>query len=135
MQEKKIAAVCLAAGRGKRMESKVQKQYLLLGNKPILYYSLAAFENSRVDSVILVVGTGEEEYCRKEIVEAYGFTKVKAVVPGGKERYHSVYQGLLAAGACDYVLIHDGARPFLNEEIIERCIEGAQGCMCSRNDS
>ena len=128
MQEKKIAAVCLAAGRGKRMESKVQKQYLLLGNKPILYYSLAAFENSRVDSVILVVGTGEEEYCRKEIVEAYGFTKVKAVVPGGKERYHSVYQGLLAAGACDYVLIHDGARPFLNQEIIERCIEGAKDC-------
>ena len=50
------------------------------------------------------------------------------MVPGGKERYHSVYQGLLAAGACDYVLIHDGARPFLNQEIIERCIEGAKDC-------
>ncbi|MGN0305421.1 MAG: 2-C-methyl-D-erythritol 4-phosphate cytidylyltransferase [Lachnospiraceae bacterium] len=122
---KKTIAVCLAAGQGRRMESKVHKQYLLLGGKPILTYSLAAFENSPVDEVVLVIGAGEEEYCRKEIVEAGGFTKVKAIVAGGKERYHSVYQGLLAAKSCDYVLIQDGARPFLSREIIERCIEGA----------
>lgn len=122
--DKKTAAICLAAGRGKRMESKVHKQYLFLKDKPVLYYSLQAFENSPIEEVVLVTGAGEEEYCRKEIVEKYGFTKVKAIVPGGKERYHSVYLGLQALKACDYVLIHDGARPFLTKEIIDRCMEG-----------
>ncbi len=125
-RENKTAAICLAAGKGKRMESKVQKQYLLLENKPVLFYSLTAFENSSVDEIILVTGAGEEEYCRRKIVDAYGFTKVKAVVAGGRERYHSVYQGLLAAEDCDYVLIHDGARPFLNHGIIQRCLDGAK---------
>ena len=122
----KIAAVCLAAGQGKRMESKVQKQYLLLRDKPVLYYALKAFQDSPVGEVVLVVGAGEEEYCKKEIVDAYGFTKVKAIVAGGKERYHSVFQGLQAVTEADYVLIHDGARPFLTQEIISRCVDGTR---------
>ena len=122
----KIAAVCLAAGQGKRMESKVQKQYLLLRDKPVLYYALKAFQDSPVEEVVLVVGAGEEEYCKKEIVDAYGFTKVKAIVAGGKERYHSVFQGLQAVTEADYVLIHDGARPFLTQEIISRCVDGTR---------
>ena len=122
---KKIAAVCLAAGQGKRMESKVQKQYLLIEDKPVLYYALKAFQESPVEEIVLVVGAGEEEYCKKEIVEYYGFDKVKAVVAGGKERYHSVFFGLQAVEEADYVLIHDGARPFLNQDIIQRCIDGA----------
>ena len=122
----KIAAVCLAAGQGKRMQSAVQKQYLLIEDKPVLYYALKAFQDSSVDEVVLVVGQGEEEYCKKEIVDKYGFTKVKAVVAGGKERYHSVYHGLSALKEVDYVLIHDGARPFINQEIIKRCIQGAE---------
>lgn len=126
MGEKKIAAICLAAGQGKRMESKVQKQYLLIHDKPVLYYALKALQDSYVEDIILVVGSGEEEYCKKEIVDAYGFTKVKAIVAGGKERYHSVFNGLQAVGEADYVLIHDGARPFLTQEIISRCIEGAE---------
>lgn len=120
----KIGAVCLAAGQGKRMGSKVQKQYMLLDGKPILYYSLKAFQESRAEEVVLVVGSGEEEYCQKEIVEKYSFTKVKKIVAGGKERYHSVYKGLEAMDHIDYVLIHDGARPFLDKEIIERSIKG-----------
>ena len=126
MGEKKIAAVCLAAGQGKRMESNVQKQYLLIHDKPVLYYALKAFQDSPVDEVVLVVGAGEEEYCQKEIVDKYGFTKVKAIAMGGKERYHSVFSGLQMVREADYVLIHDGARPFLTQEIIERCIEGAK---------
>ena len=122
----KTAAVCLAAGQGKRMQSAVQKQYLLIEDKPVLYYALKAFQDSPVNEVVLVVGQGEEEYCKKEIVDKYGFTKVKAVVAGGKERYHSVYHGLSALKEVDYVLIHDGARPFLNQEIIKRCIQGAE---------
>lgn len=126
MKDYKIAAICLAAGQGKRMESKVQKQYLLIQNKPVLFYALKAFQDSAVEEIVLVVGAGEEEYCKKEIVDYYGFTKVKAIVAGGKERYHSVYHGLQAVEKADYVLIHDGARPFLTQEIIDRCIEGAK---------
>lgn len=125
-ENKKVAAICLAAGQGKRMESKVQKQYLLIEDKPVLYYALKAFQDSPVEEVVLVVGAGEEEYCKKEIVDNYGFTKVKAIVAGGKERYHSVFHGLQAIEDADYVLIHDGARPFLTQEIIERCIDGAK---------
>lgn len=122
----KTTAIVLAAGSGKRMNSKVHKQYLLLKGKPVLYYSLKAFEDSQVEDIILVVGAGEIEFCRKEIVEQYGIEKVRAIVEGGKERYHSVYEGLKAAGKTDYVLIHDGARPFVTREIIERTI----GAVC-----
>ena len=125
-KNKKIAAICLAAGQGKRMESKVQKQYLLIEDKPVLYYALKAFQDSAAEEVVLVVGAGEEEYCKTEIVDKYAFDKVKAIVAGGKERYHSVFEGLQAVKNADYVLIHDGARPFLTQEIITRCIEGAE---------
>lgn len=119
----KMTAIVLAAGAGKRMNTKVHKQYLLLKEKPILYYSLKAFEDSHVDEIILVTGAEEIEFCRKEIVEKYGFGKVRAIVEGGRERYHSVYEGLKAVGETDYVLIHDGARPFVSQDIIERISE------------
>ena len=89
-----IAAVVLAGGRGKRMNSDTPKQYLQINGYPVLYYSLKAFEDSCVTSIVLVCGKGEEDYCRKEIVEKYHINKVKAVVEGGRERYHSVFNGL-----------------------------------------
>ncbi len=113
-------AIVLAAGKGSRMKSDIQKQYMSLQGKPILYYSLKAFEDSFVDRIVLVTGADELSYCKKEIVEKYGFTKVQAIVTGGKERYHSVYNGICAAGQCDYIMIHDGARPFLTQGILER---------------
>ncbi|MDO4454033.1 MAG: 2-C-methyl-D-erythritol 4-phosphate cytidylyltransferase [Eubacteriales bacterium] len=117
----KHTAIVLAAGKGKRMNSAVQKQYLLIHGKPVLFYSLNVFEQCPfTDEIILVTGKGEESYCRKEIVEEYGFRKVKQIVPGGAERYHSVYEGIKAAADCAYVYIHDGARPFLTQEILER---------------
>ncbi len=116
----RTAAVLLAAGKGTRMESQVHKQYLEIFGKPLLYYTLCAFENSSVDDVILVTGQGEMEYCQKEIVEKYGFAKVKTITEGGKERYHSVYQGLKEVKDCECVLIHDGARPCVTAEIIDR---------------
>lgn len=122
---KRIGAVVLAGGQGKRMHSDVQKQYLLLNGRPLITYALEAFEHSEADHVVLVVGAGEEEYARRELTEAYGFGKVTAVVPGGRERYHSVYEGLKILTDCDYVLIHDGARPMVTAEIISRAIEGA----------
>lgn len=122
----KYTAIVLAAGVGKRMNSKIQKQYMLLGGKPVLFYALDAFEKSRVDEIILVVGKGEIEYCRKEIVEKYKFHKVTKIVEGGKERYHSVYEGLKAIDTADYVLIHDGARPFLDQQTLVHAIEAVK---------
>ena len=77
-----------------------------------------------IDEVILVTGKDEIRYCREEIVEPYGITKVKKITAGGAERYLSVYEGLKAAGDCDYVYIHDGARPFLTQDILKRVREG-----------
>ena len=123
MERKKIGAIVLAAGSGSRMQSKVAKQYLPLDGKPLVYYALEQFQKSLVDAVVLVVSQGQQEYCRKEIVERYGLSKVNAIVEGGKERYDSVYLGLIALDECDYVLIHDGARPFLDQGIIGRMID------------
>ena len=108
------------------MQSHVQKQFLLLNDRPLITYALEAFENSPVDQIILVTGSDEIRYCREEIAEKYGFSKVKKVIAGGRERYHSVYEGLKAAKGAEYVLIHDGARPLLNQEIISRALEGAK---------
>lgn len=104
------------------MGSKVQKQYMELEGRPVLYYSLAVFESSPlIDDIVLVVGEGQKEFVCTEIIEKYGFSKVCAVVCGGKERYDSVWQGLKALPAPDgYVFIHDGARPFINEEMLQR---------------
>lgn len=122
----RITAIVLAAGRGRRMGSRIQKQYMQLAGQPLICHALRAFEQSPVDDIILVCGSGEEEYCRREIVDAYGFAKVRAVIPGGAERYDSVYAGLKAASGCDYVLIHDGARPCVTDEIIRAAIDGAR---------
>ncbi|MCI8516962.1 MAG: 2-C-methyl-D-erythritol 4-phosphate cytidylyltransferase [Hungatella sp.] len=122
---RETAAVILAAGRGTRMGGSTRKQYLELEGRPLICHALEAFERSPVDRIVLVTGAGEEEYCKREIVDACGFSKVTAVVPGGRERYHSVYEGLKAVGDCDIVLIHDGARPCVTEEIIRAAMDGA----------
>ena len=121
----KTAAIVLAAGKGSRMQADRPKQYLLLKEKPVLYYSLKAFEESSMDEVVLVVGEGEVEYCQKEIVDAYKLKKVTAIIEGGKERYHSVYNGLkeMCKNGVDYVFIHDGARPFVTVELIHKLLE------------
>jgi 2-C-methyl-D-erythritol 4-phosphate cytidylyltransferase len=122
MDKSKTVAIILAAGQGKRMNSKTPKQYLMLRGKPILYYSLKVFENSEVDNIVLVVGDGEVKYCKEEIVDKYNFKKVIYIVEGGAQRYHSVYNGLNTIKGVDYVLIHDGARPFITEAIIANAL-------------
>ena len=122
----KTTAIVLAGGSGSRMNSKVKKQYLLLGEYPVLWYSLAVLEkSSRIDEIILVCGKGEQQQCKALFVDTYGFQKIACVTEGGKERYHSVYEGLKALQQCDYVLIHDGARPLVTEEIISRAAQAA----------
>lgn len=125
--KKHCTAIVLSAGQGKRMNGSVQKQYMELNERPVLYYSLKVFERSPlIDDIILVVGSGQEEYVKNEIVERYGITKVRRIVLGGKERYDSVWQGLQAARNIEeegYIFIHDGARPFVDEEILKRGYE------------
>ena len=117
-------AIVLAAGQGKRMHSKVQKQFLEIQGYPVLYQSLHCFQESPlIQDITLVTGEESISYCKEEIVQKYGFTKVSAVIPGGKERYDSVYAGLCECRDCEYVLIRDGARPFVTEEILKRGLQ------------
>ncbi|MEE1114178.1 MAG: 2-C-methyl-D-erythritol 4-phosphate cytidylyltransferase [Eubacterium sp.] len=119
-KSEKCAAVIVAAGSGKRMGTKISKQFLELKGKPILAHTLDVFQKAeRIDDICLIVSADQVEYVRKEIVEQYGFTKVSKVISGGAERYDSVYRGLCACEDADFVYIHDGVRPFVTEEIIE----------------
>ena len=123
----RCTAIVLAAGQGQRMKSKVKKQFLSIAGKPIVYYALQCFEKaSFINNVILVTSEDCVDYCQKKIVEKYGFRKVEKIVVGGKERYDSVYAGLLACGETDYVYIHDGIRPFITRDILERALDGAR---------
>lgn len=132
-------AIVLAGGSGSRMNSDVAKQYMLIHGKEVIFYSLSTFQkNEHITDIVLVARNEDLEYCRNEIVNKYGFDKVRRIVPGGKERYASVYQGLLAVGDIfradanssdignnNVVLIHDGARPFVTNEMINSSIECA----------
>lgn len=128
MNKKRCTAIVLAAGSGRRMKSDVAKQYLPLGGRPLIWYALHAIEESSVIDDCILVACQEDilnGYVREEIVERFGFHKVASIVPGGAERYDSVYNALQAikeTGTAGYVFIHDGARPFLTEEILERCL-------------
>ena len=132
MDKKKHTAIILSAGTGSRMKSNMPKQYMELLGRPVIYYSIKAFEDSPVDEIVIVCSADYIEYFRHSIIEKYGFKKVKAIVQGGKERYNSVYEGLKAANGTDYVLIHDGARPLVDNEIIVRSmhtVEKEKACV------
>lgn len=130
----KNIALILAAGQGKRMGTNTNKQFLTLQDKPVLYHTLKAFsENRNIDEIVLVCAEKDIAYCKEKIVEAYGFSKVKSLVLGGIERQDSVYNGLKAIKSCDIVLIHDGARPFITNSIIDEGIKMAKlhgACTC-----
>jgi len=117
-----VTGVVLAAGQGRRMGSSVAKQFLDICGKPMIYYSLKAFENSKVDEIILVTGREQVDYCKK-LVCINRLSKVSKVIEGGKERYDSVYNALCSIKSSDYVLIHDGARPFITVEKINAIID------------
>ena len=121
--DKKCTAIVLAAGKGKRMGTDKPKQYLDLCGKPVLYYSLRTFQDSFIDEIVIVASKDDFYYIEKEIVDRYGITKACKIVEGGAERYDSVLLGLRAAEDCDYVFIHDGARPFIDNEILDRAFD------------
>ena len=121
--KEKVTAIVLAAGKGSRMHSKIQKQYMTLLDRPVITYALEAFEKSSVDEIILVVAPGEIEYAQENILDKYDYKKVSGIITGGAERYDSVYKALCSMPEEGYVLIHDGARAFITPELIEFCIE------------
>ncbi len=137
MNCKRNALVLLAGGRGTRMGTGVHKQFLELGGKPLIWHSLNAVQKSDlIDDVVLV--SGEDDMAQiRELVSRYGFDKVSMIVKGGEERYLSVANGVKAifergkaceafTGTPEIILVHDGARPFLDDEIIGRCLEGVE---------
>lgn len=121
----KVTAIIPCAGQGKRMGTAVNKLFLDLGGRPLLAYTLDMFQsNSLIDEIILVVSPDDMSFCRREIVDKYRLTKIKQLVPGGKERQESVHNGLLNLdNKTELVLIHDGARPFLKKAVLERAVD------------
>ncbi len=124
----KIAAIILAAGSGTRMGANLKKQYLVLAGVPLVGYALKTMEACpAVREIVIVAGSGEEGYCRSAVVENLGLNRVAAIVPGGKERQDSVYNGLLALSPdTDIVVIHDGVRPFFSLDILNAVVASAQ---------
>lgn len=123
-QKKKISAIVLAAGSGRRMNSGEKKQFMDLCGIPVVIHSLLAFEkNDNIDSVVVV--TAKEDVHRMLMLSLrYNLRKVKNIAEGGDMRFKSVYSGLNAVDAdTDYILVHDGARPLLSQELIDRCCE------------
>ncbi|MGN0167894.1 MAG: 2-C-methyl-D-erythritol 4-phosphate cytidylyltransferase [Acetatifactor sp.] len=134
-EKKRCTAIVLAAGSGKRMHSDVAKQFMPVAGKPLIWYSLRAVEQSEIiDDCILVTGADDIGYVKKEIVDKYGFSKVDTIVAGGSERYESVgnalevisNEGRKVPNRDGYVFIHDGARPFLTEEILQNTYRAVQ---------
>ena len=120
-----ISAIVLAGGRGKRMNYHKSKQFIEIKGKPVLVYTLEKFiYNKIIDEVILVLPEDEVDYCKKEVLQKYSL-KVDRIVIGGKERQDSVFNALEAMEKANIVLIHDGARPFISEKIIEEGIKYA----------
>jgi 2-C-methyl-D-erythritol 4-phosphate cytidylyltransferase len=117
-------AVILAGGQGTRIEGKLPKQFLNLGDRPILAHCVQRFESCEmVDQIILVVPQDYLGYCSEAIVDEYDFRKVKKIVCGGKERQDSVYLGLKACPkSTSVVAIHDGVRPFVSPQKISESI-------------
>jgi 2-C-methyl-D-erythritol 4-phosphate cytidylyltransferase len=130
----KICAVIVAAGSGTRMGGNINKQFIKINEKPLLYYTLKAFSDCiEINEIIVVLSPSAISYFKEEIIDKYNIKKVVKIIEGGKERQESVYKGLKSIKECDIVLIHDGARPFVTNSIIHRGIEfakihGASAC-------
>ncbi|MBI3995122.1 MAG: 2-C-methyl-D-erythritol 4-phosphate cytidylyltransferase [Nitrospirae bacterium] len=124
----RVTAVIPAAGFGRRMEVSTPKQFLLLDGVPVLVHTLRVFEVSPlIHDVCLVVPPGMEPSCRVELIDSYGLKKVSRIVPGGETRQASVYQGLMKTSPdADQVVVHDGVRPFLTTELLQRLLEAAK---------
>lgn len=124
----RLNIVVAAAGTGSRMKSSTNKQFMLLGNRPVLTYCLDFFEaQPEVGSMVIVCRADEVDYCRREIIQGYRYSKVSAVIAGGPERQDSVWNGLRCLQPKqDWVAIHDGARPLLTVKVFREVFRAAR---------
>jgi len=123
----KTVAIIPAGGSGKRIGGNLAKQYLSLSGIPLLAHTLITFQRSSViDDIFLVVPPEDLQYVRKMIIEKYGLSKVSQILTGGRQRQDSVKNGLdVVGGDHSIVVIHDGVRPFISEEMIHQVVMGA----------
>ena len=124
----KCTAVMLAAGMGQRMGGEIKKQFLMLGGMPIFLHSIRTMQESPIITDIVVVVHKDDVDVVRGLLDQYGCAeKVRRVAVGGKERVHSVARGLESIDwPCDYVFIHDCARPFLDQPTLGRLFDTVQ---------
>ena len=131
-----VVAVIVGAGEGTRMRTHSRKQYMMLGDRPVLAHTLLVFDAcEEIEEIFLVIPEGDDSLCKKEVVDPLRPGKPIHLVAGGATRQESVYHGLKAIDAnCNLVVIHDGVRPFAKTNKIAECIRVAKqygGCILS----
>ncbi|HBQ63875.1 MAG TPA: 2-C-methyl-D-erythritol 4-phosphate cytidylyltransferase [Clostridiales bacterium] len=121
-------AILVAAGKGTRMGTAHKKPFLDLLGMPVLAYALKAFEQApSIHQVVVVVHPGDEAFCRKHVVERFGFEKVLRIVPGGESRQDSVKAGMDVFGkGVEILAVHDGARPLVTPALIEKTVSACR---------
>ena len=122
-----VCTLIPAAGKGHRMQHAVKKPYIELAEKPILSHTIQRFEqNSAVDAIFVIVDETDFAACHATVLEPYAFTKVQRLVAGGATRQESVQNGIHALPAdTDFVIVHDGVRPFVTDATIFACLAAA----------
>ncbi len=123
----RVVAIVPAAGRGARMGGNTPKQFLTLGQIPLLVHSLRTLHSvASITEIIVAIPQADQDYCRQEVVKAFDLSKVTKIVAGGRRRQDSVRNALFAIDPPpDLVLVHDGVRPFVSQHVVERSIESA----------
>jgi 2-C-methyl-D-erythritol 4-phosphate cytidylyltransferase len=121
----KTVAIIVGGGKGKRIKGDLPKQFLSLGDKPILAHTVEKFEKCElIDEIILVVPEDYLSYCSQAVVDKFGYGKVKKIVCGGKERQDSVFLGLAACPqSTTTVAIHDAVRPLISPKKISESVK------------
>jgi 2-C-methyl-D-erythritol 4-phosphate cytidylyltransferase len=124
----KVAAVIPAAGFGARMKAGLSKQFLPIEGKPVLYYTLSVFESSPfINEIVVVLSREDRKLAEERIFSRFSFKKISSLVDGGSERKDSVYNGLKAVQQdTDFVIIHDGCRPFVTDGMIKDSLSAAK---------
>lgn len=129
----RVSAIIVAAGKGSRMKAAVNKQYLMLSDKPVLVHALEAFERTGIISEIILVIHREDHKLYEECILPFGFKKITAVADGGSDRQASVFSGLQRVSPeSEIIAVHDGARPLVTPETISNSVAVAarHGAAC-----
>ncbi len=118
-------AIIVAGGVGKRMENNIPKQFLLLHDKPVLYYSIRTFLEAYKDLEVILVLAADYIYMGRELIDAwFDYSRIQ-ITNGGESRFHSVKNGLTLVQKESIVFVHDGVRCLLTTDLIHRCYEKA----------